>query len=110
MNPGKFRHRIEIQELVKSTDADGYPVEKWETKYLLWSNIKTVKGSETVSAASEVNVDTYRFIVRYKDGLNAKMRVAYKGRTFDIEAILNDDELQKTQTIIANARNRDEYV
>ena len=105
---GKYRNKIEVQEFTESVNENGYPVEEWTTKHSLWSNIKTVKGSETVSASSELNTDTYRFIVRYTNGLHAKMRVLFKGRIFDIQAILNDDETLKTQTIIAIARNRDD--
>lgn len=106
---GKFRNKIEIQEFnPDAVNENGYPEEDWETKHSLWANIKTVKGSETISASSELNTDTYRFIVRYTSGLHAKMRVLFKGRIFDIQAILNDDELLSTQTIIAVARNRDD--
>lgn len=105
---GKYRNKIEVQEFTESVNENGYPVEEWKTKHSLWSNIKTVKGSETISAASELNTDTYRFIVRYTSGLHAKMRVLFKGRIFDIQAILNDDEMLNTQTIVAIARNRDD--
>ena len=108
MNPGKFRNKIEIQEFTESVNDNGYPVEDWTTKCFLWSDIKTVKGSEFITSSTEINADTYRFIIRYTKGLHAKMRVVFDGRAFDIQSVLNDDELHKTQTIIAIARNRDE--
>lgn len=108
MNPARFRHRIEIQEFAESVNENGYPVEDWQRKYLLWSDIKTVRGTETTSSATEINTDTYRFIVRHTKGLDTKMRVLFDGRTFDIQSILNDDELRKTLTIIAIAQNRDD--
>lgn len=108
-NTGKFRNKIDIQELnPDGVNENGYPVETWQTKHSLWANIKTVKGNETISASSELNTDTYRFIVRYTSGLHAKMRVIFKGRIFDVQAILNDDEMLNTQTIVALARNRDD--
>lgn len=103
---GKYRNKIEIQEFAESVNENGYPVEDWVTKCFLWANIKTVKGSEFVSGASEFSAETYRFIVRYTNGLHAKMRIVFKGRIFDIQTILNDDEMLDTQTIIAIARNR----
>ena len=108
MNPARFRHRIEIQEFAESVNDNGYPVEGWTTKCYLWADIKTVKGSEMITSATEVNTDTYRFIIRYTRGLHAKLRVVFNGRTFDIQSILNDDELRKTLTVIAIAQNRDE--
>lgn len=100
-----MRNRIEIQEYEESTNDNGYPVEDWVTKHILWTKIKTVKGSETISAAAEVNTNTYRFIIRYTEGLHAKQRVLFNGKYFDIQAVLNDDELRNTQTIIATVQN-----
>jgi len=104
MNPARFRHRIEIQEFIEMVNENGYPVEDWTTNCYLWSDIKTVKGSEVIKAAAEINTETYRFIVRYTEGLNAKQRIIFKGYIYDIQAVLNDDELQNTQTIIAVVR------
>lgn len=101
MNPARFRHRIEIQEFIEMVNENGYPVEGWTRKFQLWSDIKTVKGSEVIKAAAEVNTETYRFIVRYVEGLNAKQRILFKGRIYDIQSVLNDDELHNTLTIIA---------
>lgn len=42
--------------------------------------------------------------MRYTEGLNAKQRIVFKNRIYDIQAVLNDDELQNTQTIIAVVR------
>lgn len=105
---GKFRNKIIVEHYVEGVNENGYPVENWEPFKELWSNIKTVKGSETVTSSTEVNTDTYRFIVRYTEGLHPKMRVLFKGRVFDIQAVLNDDEMLDTQTIVAIARNRDD--
>jgi len=106
LNTGEMRNKIEIQEYIESVNENGYPIEEWTTKHVLWAKIKTVKGSETISAAAEVNTNTYRFIVRYTNGLNAKHRLIFKGQHYDIQAVLNDDELMNTQTIIAVIQNQ----
>lgn len=104
LNSGEMRNRIEVQEFVETVNENGYPLEDWQTKCKLWAKIKTVKGSEVIKAAAEINTETYRFIVRYTDGLNAKQRIVFKGRIYDIQAVLNDDELHNTLTIIAVVR------
>lgn len=104
LNTGEMRNKIEIQEFIETINENGYPVEDWQTKHHLWAKIKTVKGSEVIKAAAEINTETYRFIVRYTEGLNAKQRIIFKGYIYDIQAVLNDDELQNTQTIIAVVR------
>lgn len=107
-NSGKYRNKLLLEHFVESVNENGYPVEEWKPFKSLWAKIKTIKGSETVLSASEVNTDTYRFIVPYTSGINPKMRVVFKGRLFDIQSILNDDEEMNTITIVAVARNRDD--
>lgn len=101
LNNGDLRNKIHIQEFIDSTDEDGYPVQDWVTVHSLWSKIKTVKGSEAIDASKEINTLTYRFIVRYTKGLHAKQRILFNGELYDIQSILNDDELQQTLTIVA---------
>lgn len=105
LNTGEMRNQIKIQEYdSENVNENGYPEPNWVTKHHLWAKIKTVKGSEVIKAAAEINTETYRFIVRYTEGLNAKQRIVFKNHIYDIQAVLNDDELQNTQTIIAVVR------
>lgn len=106
LNTGEMRNKIEIQEYIESVNENGYPVNEWETKHVLWAKIKTVKGSESINASAEISTNTYRFIVRYTHGLNAKQRVLFKGHFYDIQTVLQDDELMNTQTIIAVIKNQ----
>lgn len=105
-NTGKYRNKIVLERFTEFTNENGYPSEDWEPFKSMWAKIKTVKGSETVLSSSEVNTDTYRFIVPYTSGIDPKMRVVFKKRIFDIQSVLNDDEEKNTITIVAIARNR----
>jgi SPP1 family predicted phage head-tail adaptor len=69
--------------------------------------IKTIKGREYYQAASVQAENEMRFVVRYSKSLEQvdnKYRIKYKGRYFDIQSIMNDDELNKTFTIIVKER------
>ena len=105
---GKFNHRIHFQALtdIGAVDEDGFPVETWGNIKSAWAMIKTIKGGETNSAASTQNEVVSRFVIHYTEGLHPDMRVSYKKhstskeRTFSIESIINDDEADKTLTIM----------
>lgn len=101
MNPGELKHRIIIQEEKEVEDEDGFKTNTLVDVCKIWSAIKTVKGYEFVSAAATQHENIYRFIIRYRKGIDPRMVVNYQGRIFEIESILNDDELKKTITIIA---------
>lgn len=101
---GQFRHRISFQRLVEngSVDEDGFPTEGWEEVKAAWAMIKTVKGSEYFSAAAVQAERVYRFVIHYTEGITNDMKIKYDGRLFDIiEPPINDDEKNKTLTILA---------
>lgn len=108
MNPGLFRHRITFQQYDENaTNENGFPLEenqRWQNVKTVWAMIKTdtnTRYREFYEAAAEHTEKIIRFIVRYTKGINKKMRILYKERTFHIVAVVNDDELDKTLTIIA---------
>ncbi|MBE3570988.1 MAG: phage head closure protein [Bacillales bacterium] len=102
MNPSRLRHRITFQKFVSGTDQDGFPTESWEDVKTVWSMVKTIQGREYYAAAAVQAENTVRFVVRYTKEIDSSMRIVYKGRIFEIVAPpINDDEANKTLTIIA---------
>jgi SPP1 family predicted phage head-tail adaptor len=101
MNPGLFRHRITFQEFIETTNENGFPVQEWIDVKTAWAMIKTLQGREYYEAATTQNENNVRFVIRYTTGINPDMRINYKERTFEILSVINDDELNKTLTIIA---------
>jgi SPP1 family predicted phage head-tail adaptor len=104
-NTGQFRHRITFLKAITVTDEIGQEETEWIEFKKAWAMIKTVKGSEYVAAGAERATIIYRFIIHYTQGITSKMKIVYQGRTFDIiEPPINDDELNKTLTILAKER------
>lgn len=105
MNPGLFNKRITFQLFnPDAKDSDGFPLpddQKWTDFKTVWAMVKTLQGREYFAAAAVQAENTVRFIVRYIKGLDTSMRISYNSRTFSIESIINDDEANKTLTIIA---------
>jgi SPP1 family predicted phage head-tail adaptor len=97
---GLYRHRINIQRPVITNDSLGQEEIIWEDSKLLWCMIKTTQGREYFAAASTQNEKTTRFIVRYTTGIDESMRIVHKDKVYEIESVINDDELNKTLTII----------
>lgn len=97
---GKFNHRITFQEFGNGKDSDGFPIEDWQDVISAWAMIKTLKGNEYFAASSTQNENSMRFVIHYATGLHPDMRILYKERIFSIESIINDDEEDKTMTII----------
>ena len=103
---GLFRHRIQIVEMVDTEDELGNQIEEEKEVTKAWAMIKTLKGSEYLKASAVRAEKIYRFITHYTPGITNKMIVKYKGREFEIiEPPTNDDEMDKTLTIITKERS-----
>ena len=87
-----LRHRVEFQTLTETADGQGGFVATWNTFDTVWANVVPASGSEKVMAQKlEENYD-YNITIRYKTGLNSKMRIVFNGRIFHIKSIIIDEE------------------
>ncbi|MGE7604939.1 phage head closure protein [Peribacillus sp. NPDC097675] len=99
-----MNHRITFQKKTVVVDDLGWQEEVIQDFKSVWCAIKTVQGREYFAAASTQNENTYRFVIRHMDGLHPSMKIKYDARLFEIESILNDDEANRTITIIAKEK------
>lgn len=111
MNPSRFRHRIELLERKIAKDDLMQEVKTYESWSKLWADVKTTKGSEYINAAQEQQKVVTRFIVRYSKTLNefvnqqkTGFQIVFKSIVYDVIDVINDDEFNKTFTIIAEGR------
>jgi SPP1 family predicted phage head-tail adaptor len=106
MNPGQFKRRIEIKQLPleEEVNENGFSTENWQSVRFSWAMIKTkddrINAYDFYMAAREQGKNTILFTIRYVTGITSQMRVIYKSRTFEILSVINDDELNKTLTIV----------
>lgn len=106
MNPAKLNKRITFQIFdPDAKDPDGFPLQpdkQWIDSKSVWAMVKTMQGREFFQAAAVQAENTTRFVIRYTTDINNKMRIKYGARIFEIIAPpINDDEANKTLTIIA---------
>jgi SPP1 family predicted phage head-tail adaptor len=100
MNPGKFNRKITFQRFVEGVDDGFGGGSYWEDAKTVYAWPKTISGREYVEANADQNVRTTRWRIRYTTGLTEDMRIRYGERTFNIQAILQDDELRQTLTCV----------
>lgn len=90
---GKFNQRIVVQRRSASQDSAGQPVETWTDVISPWAFVAGDNGMRTIRHSAEgvgAEVKRYSFRIRYYEGLDETMRVAYDGRYFDIRAVRMD--------------------
>ena len=100
MNVGRMRYRIEIEDLIKITDNDGFVSEEWIPFAEVWADITPVSGREYFDSAQDLSEVTSKIYIRYLKGLRTIMRIKCDERVFNIQSILQD-ERQGITTIMA---------
>lgn len=93
MNPGKLRHRITIQEYIKTRNEYNEIIEDWRDFAKVWASVEPISGKE-YWAKHQVQAEiTHRIRIRYREGIKPTMRVLFnKNRVFEIESVINWQE------------------
>lgn len=92
MLAGKLNKRIKLQRPVADRDGVGGSVPRFTTYATVWAGIKPMTGKEAEQARQVVATVTHKITIRFHPLVEASHRVEFKGRPFDINAVLNIDE------------------
>jgi SPP1 family predicted phage head-tail adaptor len=93
---GKLRQRIQIVVPTNVQDDTGGTSLANNTVFAdCWGAIEALTGNESFAASEFVSVASHRITIRYRPGITARMQVWFKGRTFQIAAVLNPNETTK---------------
>lgn len=86
---GTLRDRIIIQHKTGGVDEYNQQLpEAWADLTMLWANVRHLSGSEAIKADANVSTVKASIRIRWREGINAGMRVLHLGAVYDIEAIL----------------------
>jgi SPP1 family predicted phage head-tail adaptor len=91
VNVGRMRYRIDIEDLIKITDNDGFVSEEWIPFAEVWADITSVSGKEYLESAQDLSEVTSKIYIRQLKGIKTTMRIRYKDRNFNIQSILQDE-------------------
>ena len=96
---GRLNQRVTLERKVSqrdpaARDAVGQPLDQWEPVATVWANVKTVTGSafnERQAGGTEISAGNTSIRIRARDDIEPTMRVIYRGKVYDIRAVLRDD-------------------
>lgn len=100
MRVGKLRHSGIIESYTETIDAVGGVTKGWSEFSKVWCDIKPLNGNEKYVSAEKHATATHQVIIRYLEGVNPKMRLLSRGRTFEILSALNINEEDKMMQLI----------
>ena len=88
---GKLRHRVELQEQQIAQDPNtGEMLSTWVTIACPWAEIVPLSAREFIAASAEQSEVRARIVIRYRQDVNASMRIVYRGLAYNILGVLAD--------------------
>lgn len=104
MRAGELRHRITVEQKSVTRNDYGEEIASWSEFATRWADAAALDGTESFSRDQKFAEATHRFRLRYLDGVDAEMRVSWRGRTFDIVSALDPDGMKRETVIVATER------
>lgn len=93
---GSLRHKVQLQALTDGQNpVTGEPIRVWTTIANLWAEIVPMSAREFVAAAAEQSEVRGRIVIRYREDIDASMRVVYRGKYYAIFGVMPDAESGK---------------
>ena len=95
MRIGALRHRVLIQQLLEgspSQNAGGESSEDWSDVATVYAAVEPLRGREVFAAQQISSEITGTIRIRYRSGVNSKMRCVFQSRNYDIFAVVDRDE------------------
>ena len=101
MNPGDFDQRIVIQNVTESVDQFGQRIRSFSTLAAVWAKVEEKSGTEGEVSYQLTANKKVQFMVRWRNDVNEKMPIVYRGKIYEIESIISDDARKHTMKIHA---------
>lgn len=106
ISAGKLTKPVIVERLPEPIDLDSAGQEKqdWETFAHKRAEIYPLRGREYFSAQEVDSEVTHRIVMRWDSGfkiMNAKYRVRYGDRTFDVQSMMNINEANREIQMMA---------
>ena len=102
INPGEFRHPIQVVGVTNGIDDDGIPTNIETVLLSTRAKILNLSGKDIILADGTSSNISKRFYIRYKNiDLTSKDRIIYDNKTYNITSISDMEEKHKYFEIVA---------
>lgn len=88
---GRLRHKVSLQDCVERVDpATGARDKAWVEVAKVWAEIAPLSARDFIQSAALQSQVTTRITIRYRENVDASMRIVHRGRIYDIAGVLPD--------------------
>ena len=78
----------------------GEEEETWSTHKTVWAAEEPLSSREMVQGNLEERKDVTRFRIRHQSSITADMRIVSRGKTYEIESVINSYERDREAVLI----------
>jgi len=90
-----YRHRVTIEAQAIGKDAYGQETNGWATIATVWALVMPVDGGESFNSGAVAAVGSLTVEMWYRADVTSACRIKYGNRTFEIDSVTNEDELNR---------------
>lgn len=105
MRAGTLGHLATIETYTQAVDSfGGTSGGAWATFSQAWIGIFPLNGTEKYVSGEKHATATHKIKMRFLSGVNAKMRIKARGRTFEIVSVINPGERDKELQLVVEEK------
>lgn len=105
MRAGNLNHLITVEAYTEAVDSfGGSSGGSWATFGQAWASILPLNGTEKYVSGEKHATATHKIKMRFLSGLNPKMRIKARGRTFEIISVINVGERDREMQLIVEEK------
>lgn len=105
VSAGDLRHRIRIEQAVRTPDGGGGAEVTWQLVAQVWAAIWPRTSSEQLQSDRVAGIATHDIWIRYRPDVVPQMRFVSGNRTFDIRGVLDIDERRRWLKCVSQERD-----
>lgn len=90
MRGGRLRDVVVIERKTDVQATDGEMVPTWVALMTARAEVKDLRGTELLQGQQAEATMTTRITIRYREGIDARDRVTWKGHVYEVLAISDD--------------------
>ena len=93
MRIGRLRHRVEIQKQQHVQDQNtGEMVLSWVEFATVWAEVAPLSANRLIAAQASQSKITATITIRYREGMDASMRIIHRDKAYYIAGVLPDNK------------------
>lgn len=105
MQAGKLDRQIQLLRYAEESDTFGGKTETYTCFAVVWADVIDLRGTQFFSAQQSNSGITTKFRIRYRDDLEARDRIEFKGLQYDIIGVPIEFGRNETLEIMGRARD-----